>query len=228
MCTVEGSLYKEIGCFPEGGRKAESLTCNFYRGNNTQNRCLAQQNLSFFTCCLPSSLPQERFIYNNLCVVLQNIISLAEAFLELHMHMLKLWNYSIYLPILTKTLIWKKKKKYQARKHGFKEPKIALRLVTVHKNEFLFRKKKDKCRPFNYQHLSLGQDHQVYNIEDSFNIEDRWQLHSWDLLRLPQKKEKKKKDNTKKSYNFKRLWEFPEDCKSGYKKAGLPGLQSKW
>lgn len=90
-------------------------------------------------------------------------------------------------------MIWEKKK-YQARKHEFKEPKIAHRLVTVHKNEFLFRKKKkDKCCPFNYQHLSLGQDHQVYNIEDSFNIEDRWQLHSWDLLRLPQKKEKKKK-----------------------------------
>lgn len=34
------------------------------------------------------------------------------------------------------------KKKYQARKHEFKEPKIAHRVVTVHKNEFLFRKKK--------------------------------------------------------------------------------------
>lgn len=59
--------------------------------------------------------------------------------------------------------------------------------VTVYKKEFLFRIK-DKCCPFNYQHLSLGQEHQVYNTEDSFNIEDRWQLHSWDFLRLPQKK----------------------------------------
>lgn len=65
--------------------------------------------------------------------------------------------------------------------------KLCTGFLTVYKNKFLFRIK-DKCCPFNYQHLSLGQEHQVYNTEDSFNIEDRWQLHSWDFLRLPQRK----------------------------------------
>jgi len=77
---------------------------------------------------------------------------------------------------------------------------LFISFVTVYKKEFLFRIK-DKCCPFNYQYLSLGQEHQVYNIEDSFNIEDRWRLHSWDFLRLPQKKppttQKQNKINTK-------------------------------
>lgn len=70
--------------------------------------------------------------------------------------------------------------------------KLLTCFVTAPNNKFLFRIK-DKCCPFNYQHLSLGQGHQVYIIEDSFNIEDRWQLHPWDLLRLPQKNKKKTK-----------------------------------
>lgn len=106
--------------------------------------------------------------------------------------MLRLLHCSIYFQYSSNSGMKKKPQSdKEPRNMGLNNRKLLTCSVTAQNNTFLFRIK-DKCCPFNYQHLSLGQGHQVYNIEDSFNIEDRWQLHSWDLLRLPQKKKEKK------------------------------------
>lgn len=138
MCTVEGSLYKEIGCFPEGGRKAKSLTCNFYRGNNPKTGVWLNKISPSWPAAFPPLYHKKDLFIIIYVLFYRTLSALLKPFLNYTCTRL---SYETILANSYKNFDMKKKK-YQARKHEFKEPKIALRLVTVHKNEFLFRKKK--------------------------------------------------------------------------------------